>query len=331
MVNRLPHTMDTKVHAIQLLNNGYTINYVARKYHVSERTLYRWLKKYDGTKESLENKSHRPLTPDKKSYTQEEINNIIKYVKRNPDCFKLKIWYKLKKKCNYKRSPSSFYYVCNRLFGPSENKKKKKKVHNGRYNTPVLTGVKMQIDVKRVPNKCKSSNIPKDEKFYQYTAIDEASRKRFLYSYKEQSSYSTCDFVKRAVKFFGYVPKIIQTDNGGEFTHNQKNTKMIHPLDVLCNELQVKHQLIRPRTPEHNGKVERSHRTDSEEFYSKLKFYSYEDLQNQLKKWNYRYNNTPMRTLKYKTPNEKENEIKIIKNIAKIFSKNDLLLLPLRV
>ena len=45
-------------------------------------------------------------------------------------------------------------------------------------------------------------------------------------------------------------------------------------MDTLLNRLKIKHYKIRPRTPEHNGKVERSHRNDNERFYSYLKFYS---------------------------------------------------------
>ena len=112
-------------------------------------------------------------------------------------------------------------------------------------------------------------NIP--DKFYQYTIIDEATRERFIYPFKEQSSYSTVTFVKMAIKYFGYTPETIQTDNGFEFTHF-KDTKRVHLFDKLCNELGIKHQLIRPRTPRHNGKVERSHRNDNERFYSKLSF-----------------------------------------------------------
>ena len=101
--------------------------------------------------------------------------------------------------------------------------------------------------------------------------IDEASRGRFIDPYLEQSFYSTVDFVKRAIAYFGYQPKIIQSDNGFEFTHN-KNTKMIHLFDNLCIEPGIVHKLIRPRAPRHNGKVERSHRNDNKRFYSTLKF-----------------------------------------------------------
>ena len=109
-------------------------------------------------------------------------------------------------------------------------------------------------------------------------------RERFIYAYKENSSHSTVDFVRRAIRYFGYAPALIQTDNGGEFTHTQK-TDRVHPLDVLCRSLHIEHKTIRPRTPWHNGKVERSHRNDQERFYNHLKFYSYADLQLQMKRY----------------------------------------------
>ena len=63
------------------------------------------------------------------------------------------------------------------------------------------------MDVEVVPKDCYTGIIP--DKFYQYTVIDEASRERFIYPYKEQSSYSIIDFVKRAIVYFGYKPRII--------------------------------------------------------------------------------------------------------------------------
>ena len=62
---------------------------------------------------------------------------------------------------------------------------------------------------------------------------------------------------------------------------NQAEIKKEHPMDTLLNSLNIKHHKIRPRTPEHNGKVERSHRNDNERFYSWLTFYSLEDLRKQ--------------------------------------------------
>ena len=135
------------------------------------------------------------------------------------------------------------------------------------YDTPKLPGEKLQLDVKYVP---KSFYTGSDgDKFYQYTIIAEATRERFIYAYPEQSSYSTCDFVLRAIFYFGYIPKCIQTDNGLEFTKHKENTSSGHHLfEILCKKLSIEHKLIKPRTPRHNGKVERIHRNDQKRFYS---------------------------------------------------------------
>ena len=50
-----------------------------------------------------------------------------------------------------------------------------KKKHNQHYETPKKIGEKGQMDVKYVPNECKSKDIPEDKKFYQYTYIDETT------------------------------------------------------------------------------------------------------------------------------------------------------------
>ncbi|MCI8346984.1 MAG: transposase family protein, partial [Bacilli bacterium] len=92
----------------------------------------------------------------------------------------------------------------------------------------------------------------------------------------------------------------------------------IHPFDVLCNELDIEHKLIRPRTPRHNGKVERSHRNDQNRLYNYLKFYSYNDPKYQMKNYLNRSNNIPMQVLGWISPIEKRNKIKEASIIASL-------------
>lgn len=148
------------------------------------------------------------------------------------------------------------------------------------------------------------------DKFYQYTIIDEASRERFIYPYREQSSYSTIDFVKRAIAYFGYLPEVIQTDNGFEFTYS-KEYKRKHPFDIFCDKVGINHKLIRPRTPWHNGKVERSHRNDQERFYNFLSFYSFNDLKEQMYRYMRRSNQIPMAVLGWISPVERRSQLEI--------------------
>jgi len=242
----------------------------------------------------------------RKANAKESKKWIKDYLRRNPNISMSELYGKLRTERGYSRHACSLFRVMRKM-GYFANKEKHDKYIPKPYDTPTELGIKWQMDVKYVPKKCYSGTD--EQKFYQYTIIDEASRERFIYPYKEQSSYSTVDFVKRAIVYFGYKPKIIQTDNGGEFTHIAKTDK-IHPLDYLCASLNIEHKLIRPRTPRHNGKVERSHRNDQNRFYNYLSFYSYDDLLKQMKAYLKRSNNIPMQVLGWVSPIEKRNQIK---------------------
>ena len=302
----IPHTLETRLAAVKTYRNKNSISFICRRYKVSKASLMRWNKKYDGTKESLMDKSHKPHSQHPNAHTAEELAWIKNLIKRNPNISMIELYAKLKFNKRYNRHPCSLFRILRKLGFYKDIEKKAKPYIPKPYNTPKVLGEKWQLDVKYVPRHCYTGTHP--DKFYQYTMIDEASRERFIYPFKEQSSYSTIQFVKMAISFFGYKPKIIQTDNGFEFTHF-KDTKRIHPFDLLCNQLDIKHQLIRPRTPWHNGKVERSHRNDNERFYKYLSFYSYDDLMNQMKKYLYRSNRLPMQTLGWLTPVEKRREL----------------------
>lgn len=301
-----PHELNTKYYSVKLYRSGYSISFICRRYKISKRSLLRWNKRFDGTKESLIDKSHKPHSKHPNAHTDQEMKWIKDYLRRNPHISLCELYGKLRTEKGYSRHAASLFRVM-RNMGIYVNKEKKNKYTPKPYDTPSNIGIKWQMDVKYVPKQCYSGND--GEKFYQYTVIDEASRERFIYPYKEQSSYSTVDFVKRAILYFGYQPLTIQTDNGQEFTYTSK-TDRIHPLDVLCNNLGINHQLIRPRTPRHNGKVERSHRNDQNRFYSFLSFYSYEDLIKQMKAYLKRSNNIPMQVLGWITPLEKRQLIK---------------------
>lgn len=311
----LPHDINTRKYAVEMYRNCGDIEYVCRKYHISRISLWRWNKIYDGTKESIMDKSHRLRSKHPNSHTNQEIRWIRNYVRRNPRITLCELWIKLKREKGYKRTITALYRVMRRLdikFYKGMNiKNTSKKKHNKKYETPKNVGEKGQMDVKYVPNECKSPQIPEDKRFYQYTYIDEATRERYLYWYEEHTPTNTVDFVRRVIEYFGYKPKEIQTDNGIEFTYNKADIKKEHPLERILKELGIKHHKIQPRTPEHNGKVERSHRNDNERFYSYLKFYSLEDLREQGKRYLKRSNNIPMAVLKYLTPQEKRAELEV--------------------
>lgn len=274
------------------------IFYVCKKSRCTERSLWRWKAQYNGTLESLANRSSRPITPHKLSHTESERAAIVAIFTEHPDISYTEALGILRTEHAYKRTYGGFYrYVVKNHLRPV---KQTEEYILQPYETPEHIGVKWQMDVKYVPRACNHGKFAK-EWIYQYTMIDEATRERFLFPYKEKSGYSTVDFVKRAVVYFGYAPQTIQTDNGTEFT-NPKGTGegKKHALDILLDRLGIRHQLIRVYTPRHNGKVERSHRTDSEFFYKTLTFETYEELKEKMAAWVVRYNNRPHSALRNK-------------------------------
>lgn len=308
-------TAKEKVYALKALQNS-SIRIVCRRYKINRSTLWRWRKQYDGTTESLAPKFSRKGIHLPNEQTSEEKQVIQNLIRRNPEIGLNELYGKLCRDYGYTRNPATLYRYLHR--NKFYETKRKTPYKPKPYDTPLMLGEKWQLDVKYVPLGCYTGNGIQQQ-YFQYTMIDEATRKRFIYAYKEQIQDSTVDFVLRAFKFFGYKPKIIQTDNGWEFTFLNGKTKngRIHKFDTLCKFFGIKHQLIRPRTPRHNGKVERSHRNDNERFYRYLHYYSFEDLQKQMSAYLKRSNNIPTSVLRSKnnsrrwlSPNEKEAELK---------------------
>lgn len=108
------------------------------------------------------------------------------------------------------------------------------------------------------------------------------------------------------VQKFPYAIECVQTDNGLEFTNrlSNRNSKKPSLFEITLRQLGIRHKLIRPFTPRHNGKVERSHRKDNEDFYASHKFYSFDDFRKQLAVRQRQYNNFPMRPLNWRSPKQ---------------------------
>lgn len=305
----LPHDVNTRYYAVRLYRSGCSIKFVCRRYKVSAASLMRWNARFDGTKTSLEDKSHRPHKVHPNTHTKKEIKWIKDYMRRNPNMTGYELYGKLLQDKHYTRNIASLYRVLKRLGYMKNKSAKKKNAYKPKpYETPEQIGIKWQIDVKEIPKSCYAGLTPYAGDFFQYTVIDEATRERFMHPYLKKDSETSVDFIKRAIRYFRYKPLIIQTDNGAEFVNIQPTDK-IHKVDEMLNELEIVHKTIRPRTPRHNGKVERSHGKDQQKFYATLKFYTFDGLKQQLKKRMRKSNNTPTKVLGWKTPKEKRKEL----------------------
>ena len=317
-VYKSAYTPEEKLKALKLWKHS-TIEFVAHRYHCSESSLYRWKKQYNGTLESLDNKFSRKNMLHPNRHTDDEIKHIQDLIRRNPNIGLNELYGKLRLNYAYSRHPMSLYNFL-RKRGWYGDVKKRNRYKPQPYDTPIHIGQKWQLDVKFVPRSCYVGQFKEEKRFYQYTVIDEATRERFIFPYEEQIAQSTVDFIKRAIVYFGYQPDIIQTDNGAEFTYTrQTRNDQEHLFDIFCRTHGIEHKLIRPRTPRHNGKVERSHRSDNERFYRWLKFYSFDDLLLQMKAYLKRSNNIPISVLKSRdgtkdwlTPKQKRKELLLL-------------------
>ncbi len=286
----------------------YGVTKAAIKFEESRRTIYRWRDKYDGSLESLKDKSRKPHSHPNQ-HTPEEIMLIKKYKANNKKKGLVVLWLKLKR-AGYTRTIQGLYNAMRRLGIYEKTPSRRKESEPIEWEEIKYPGQKVQIDVKHVPRKCMSPTLQQERiKYYQYTAIDEYTRLRIMWYTEELSTYCSSEFVKRVVKGFPFKVECIQTDNGFEFTNRlswngfMKDKKTL--FEQTLEDYGIKHKLIKPHTPKQNGKVERSHRKDQENFYYDKVFFSLDDLKNRAKYWIKEYNNFPMRPLGWLSPKEK--------------------------
>ena len=275
---------------------------VAKVCPYSLRSLKRWKKSYEiYGMEGLIPKSTKPHTHPKE--TPIRIKERIISKRKETKLCALKIHWKLQKEG---------LVVPTRTIGKIlkqeglVKKYRKKKIKYKYIKAQRLPGELVEIDVKYIPGRIKN------KRYYQYTAIDTASRWRYLRVFDEQSSFNSIEFLKDCMNRFPYTIKAVKTDNGSVFTNYYLGTnkrsdvtvKTLHFLDEFCGRNNIIHYLIDPGKPTQNGTVERSHREDQEKFYDKNKFKTFDELQKKIRIWNDYYNNLEHCGLDGKTPLE---------------------------
>jgi len=246
------------------------------------------LKEADFDIKSLEERSRRPGSHPKKTPIEivDKIISLRKQTNYGPD----RLQYHLEQLHNIHLPRSTIGHILKRedLIPPKRLKHRKK--HLKRYQEP-NPGDKVQADVKYVPYRVKA------QQHYQYTAIDDCTRWRFAKIYYDLSVNNTEEFIKELIRAAPFKIKTIQTDNGIEFTYKfvsdpkcmDKEPKE-HPLDILCKKHNIHHKLIPLGQCEINGKTERSHRIDEEEFCRLKTYTSLKELQLAFNQWILYYN-----------------------------------------
>jgi transposase InsO family protein len=285
-----------------ILDKEISIKQMTRVCPFSERALKYWLVNFrQFGMIGLENKSTRPLS--QANETPIRIKERIIELRRETRLCAKKLNYKLRKEN---------ILINDRTIGKiikTEGLVRKYRIRKLQYKyikPSLLPGELVEIDIKYVPGRVGG------KKYYQYTAIDCASRWRYLKIYDNMTNHYTLQFVMELRQVAPFEIKAIKTDNGSCFTNRYTGylkssdllSPKLHPLDIFCAKINIPHYLIDPGKPAQNGKVERSHRTDQEHFYDVSSFKNVIDLKEKLKSWNNYYNNLEHCALDGLTPNE---------------------------
>lgn len=270
-----------------------------RYYGIGRTVYYEWYNRYQAKgEEGLRDKSRRPLHSPQA--TQAEVVAKIIYLRQNYHfgAYRIKVY--LERYHDIKLSKSGIWRILKRLnmnLLPSSQRYKKHVDRWKRYEKP-QPGHRIQVDVKFL-ERIKDTR----QRYYQFTAIDDCTRLRVLRIYDKNNQLSAIKFIDYVLSRLPFHAEVIQTDNGSEFQAQFH----WHILDKG-----IKHVYIRPRTPRLNGKVERSHRIDQEEFYRMLEGVVIDDanlFNEKLQEWENFYNfERPHSALDGQTPYERFRE-----------------------
>jgi transposase InsO family protein len=285
-----------------VLDKQISIKNLVKVCPYSESSLKRWLKAFKvGGLDALEPISTKPKTQPHETpiWVKERVIDLRKETKL---CAQKLHWRLLKQGLDVPLSTIGKILK-------DENLVRKYRVRKIKYKyikAERKAGELVEIDVKYVPSRIAG------RRYFQYTAIDTASKWRHLEVYDEQTNFHSILFLQRIIEVFPHKIQAIKTDNGSIFTNyytsmtkrSDMTIKTIHALDIFCRENNIIHYLIDPGKPAQNGTVERSHREDQEKFYEQHCFKTFRDLQTKIRVWNDYYNNLEHCSLNGKTPNE---------------------------
>lgn len=287
---------------LPIVNKEITLRHAAKVFPGGKRTLERWVAAYCQSGEAgLAPRSTRPRS--QPNETPIRIKERIIELRKNKERCAKKINYRLKKEG---------INIGTRTIGKilkAEGLVRKYRIRKLKYKyvkVPLSPGELVEIDIKYVPKKLGG------KRYYQFTAIDCASRWRYLKIYDDYGNGSAIAFLAELISIAPFRIRAIKTDNGSSFTNRytgyQKSADpmnpKLHPLDLYCMKNNILHYLIDPGKPAQNGKVERSHRTDQEMFYDRRRFRTVLGLKRAVKQWNIEYNNLEHIALNGLTPIE---------------------------
>jgi len=263
-----------------------------REFEVPKASFYRWKRSFDkdGSAGLLRKK---PIARSHPRQIPDDFVDKILHLRRKYHLGPQRIVWYLERYHGFETSCSSVYRTLKRHGMPRLPRNVgRRAIHTRRYAKQV-PGHHIQMDVKFLSLTKKDG---KKHRRYQYTAIDDATRIRALKIYRRHNQASAIDFVDYVIEKFPFRIHTVRADRGHEWQAQ---------FHWHVEDKGIRHVYIKPRSPQLNGKVERSHRTDQEEFYQLLTYTDDVDLNKKLAIWEDFYNfNRPHGAFNGNTPYE---------------------------
>lgn len=294
---------------LKVLKEG-NVEAVCGRLGIARMTYYRWWKRFleEGVA-GIEDRSRRPLKCPRQ--TSKKVVEKIKYYRK-------RYHYGPERISDYLRDNHQMIVCCSTIRriilreGLILKKYRTKKVnpHKKRYELP-WPGQMVQLDIKYVPERVQGKQL------YAFNAIDDCTRWRFARIYDDKSLKSAMDFVLDLIRFAPFEIQVIQTDNDKVFTNRfsafAKDPERHLFTDTLAKK-GIRHRLIPPGAKELNGKVERSHRTDDDEFFWKAPYSGASAIKQAYAQWIWEYNHDRShKSLGKRTPMEKLTEKTLVR------------------
>lgn len=280
---------------LRILNYADEIGSVVktcRHFNIGRASFYRWRMAYQKHGEAgLINKP--PIPKWHANRTAPEIEEKVIYLRKKYHLGPIRISWYMARYHEIQISDAGVYRILKRNgLNRLPRGTRTRKVHTKRYNKQV-PGHHIQVDVKFLTFKGKTG---KKVRRFQYTAIDDATRVRALKIYERHTQANAIDFIDHIIEKFPFRICEIRTDNGHEFQAK---------FHWHVEDKGIRHAYIKPSSPQLNGKVERSHRSDQQEFYQLLSYKGDVDLEAKLAEWEAFYNfSRPHGAHQGKTPYE---------------------------
>lgn len=293
-----------KVHLFYLALKLGNASKACERRNISRDFYYRWwgrLKKSGYKVESLNPKSTRPKSSPRRIAKNLERRILrLGFLGNGSQQIEMQLH---RQGVSVSRSTIQLVLRRRQMKNPLKPKWKKKKSHRKRYEVPI-PGWRVQVDVKYGPRIFGSPGN------FVYVAIDECTRWRFARAYSTLNQFMTVQFLEELKQKAPFSIRCLQSDNGQEFSFKLfGNGCGEHKMAQWCKKNGIIHRLIPPGEKELNGKVERSHRIDKENFYWKARRKSLKEFNRQLDAWVYSYNHKrPHGSLSAMTPVEKLGE-----------------------